>query len=240
MIANCISRAAILGLIRVGPTLVQRAVPGEADLARTLLGAVSVGDRVDADADVLVAAIYDGEVVRRAVLAGVLAVAEFEEGLRLPLACSAPLGVAGQPHAQVFVRGDEGVLLLWGDVGGLGALEHLEVAGDLVETELLSEGAVVPDVDVERAAGAALDKSVVNGSGCGHQGEQRGEEQACGVHVEVETVVVLRKCVCFRDGPRPCNDMLMLMERRSPAKLLSSFVICPPPKTHRTARTMGQ
>ena len=90
----------------------------------------------------------------------------------LPLASGAPLGVARKAHAEVFVRSNDGVHLIWSDVGGLGALDHLEAAGDLVESELLGEWTVVPDVDVERAPGATLDKNVVHGSGCGHQGEQ--------------------------------------------------------------------
>jgi hypothetical protein len=97
-------------------------------------------------------------------LAIILAVAEFEQSLVLPLAISAPLGVAGKAHADVFVRGDDGVHLLGGDVDGRGALDHLVFGiDDLVEGELLGEGAVVPDIDVESALGAALDKGVVDG-----------------------------------------------------------------------------
>jgi len=178
MVANGISRAAVLSLVWVGPALVQRAVPGEAGLARTLLGALSIGDRVGTDAGIFVRTLHDGEVVGTPILTGVLAVAEFEQSLVLPLAGSAPLGMAGKAHAEIFVRSDDGVHLLWSDVGGLGALEHLEAAGDLIESELLGEGAVVPDIDVERAPGAALNEGVVNGTGCSHQGEQRSEEQA--------------------------------------------------------------
>jgi hypothetical protein len=237
MIADRISRAAVLGLVRVGPALIQRAVPWEASLAKTLLGTVSVGYRIDPDAYIGVAAFNYTETKSRPTLAGVLAVAEFKQSLGLPLAGSAPLCVSGKTHTEVFVRSDDGVHLLGSNVDGLGALEHLEVAGNLVKGELLGEGAVIPDVDVESALRAACNKSVVDWSRCGHQGEQRGEGEACSVHVEVKTVVVLRRCVSFRDGSRPCNDMLMLTERRYSEKLLSSFVLCPlsnakdPPKS---------
>lgn len=94
-----------------------------------------------------------------------------------PLARSAPLGVAGKAHTEIFVESDDGVHLLVSNVNGLGTLEHLEAGGDLVESELLGPGAVVPDVDVECLPGAALDKSVVDWTRCSRQGEQRGEEK---------------------------------------------------------------
>jgi hypothetical protein len=176
MVAHRISRTAILSLVRVGPALIQRAVPREASLARTLAGAVSIGDGIDANANVLATALHHAEIISRSAKAVVLAVAEFEQGLMRPLACSAPLGVAGEAHAEVFVGSDDGGHLLGSDVDGLGALEHVEAAVDLVEGKLFGPGAVVPDVDVERGFGAAFDQSVVNGSRCGHQGEQRGEK----------------------------------------------------------------
>jgi hypothetical protein len=177
MIADRISRAAILSLVRVGPALIQRAIPREASLARTLAGALSIRDRINAHANVLVAARkHQAQVVSAPLEAVVLAVAELEQGLGRPLASSAPLGVAGETHAEVFVGSDDGAHFLGGDVDGLGALEHVEAAVDLVEGELLGPGAVVPDVDVERGLGVALEKGVVNWSRCGHQGEQRGEK----------------------------------------------------------------
>ena len=87
-----------------------------------------------------------------------------------------PLGVSGQAHTKVFVGSDDGLHLLGSDVDGLGALDHIEGAVDLVESELLGPGAVVIDVDVEGLLRAASNKGVVNWSRCGHQGEQRGEE----------------------------------------------------------------
>ena len=59
MVADRISRAAVLGLVRVGPALVQRAVPREAGLACTLLGALAIRDWVNAYTYILVAAFYN-------------------------------------------------------------------------------------------------------------------------------------------------------------------------------------
>lgn len=58
----------------------------------------------------------------------------------------------------------------------------MEAASDLIEGDLLSKGAVVPDVDVEGVR-VAFDKSVVDRCRCGRQGEQRSEKPALSVHV---------------------------------------------------------
>jgi hypothetical protein len=102
MVADRISRASILGLIGVRPALVQRAVPGEASLAGTLLRTFAIRNRISADADIAIAALHDREVVSRAFCASILTVAELEESLSLPLAGSAPFGVARETHAKVF------------------------------------------------------------------------------------------------------------------------------------------
>jgi hypothetical protein len=181
-VADRVSRTSILSLIRVRPALVQRALPGEASLAGTLIGALAVWDRVSADTNIAIAALHDGEVVSRTVLAGILTVAKLEKSLSLPLASSAPFGVAGETHAEVFEGSGYSDHLLGRDVRWLGAFEHLEAAGDLVESDLLGERAVVPDVDVESPC-VAFDKCVVNRGCCGRQGEQRSEEPALSVHI---------------------------------------------------------
>jgi hypothetical protein len=59
----------------------------------------------------------------------------------------------------------------------------LEAASNLVESDLLGERTVVPDVDVESTC-VAFDQSVVDWGCCGRQGEQRSEEPALSVHVD--------------------------------------------------------
>lgn len=148
-VANRISRTSILSLIRVSPALVQRALPREAGLAKTLLRALTIRDRIRANANIFITTLHDGKVVSSTILASILAVAKLEKSLRLPLPSSAPFGVAGKAHAEVFEGSGDFKHLLGLDVGWLRAFEHLEAAGDLVEGDLLGEGAVVPDVDGE-------------------------------------------------------------------------------------------
>lgn len=76
VVADGVCGAAVLDLVGVGPALGQVAVVGRA----LLLGALGLG-RVDGEADVVVAAFHDGDVVGSAVEAVVFAVAELEEGL---------------------------------------------------------------------------------------------------------------------------------------------------------------
>lgn len=111
-----------------------------------------------------------------------MTIAKLEKSLRLPLPGSAPFGVARKAHAEVFEGSGDSEHFLGLDVGWCRAFEHLEAAGDLVEGDLLGEGAVVPDIDVESVR-VAFDKSVVDWSRCGRQGEQRSENPALSVHV---------------------------------------------------------
>jgi hypothetical protein len=181
-VADRISRTSILSLIRVRPALVQRAVPGETSLAGTLLGALAVRDRVSTDTNIAIAALHDGEVVSRTVLAGILTVAEFEKSLSLPLTGGAPFGVAGETHAKVFEGSGDSDHLFGRDVRWFGAFEHLEATSDLVESDLLGERTVVPDIDVESIC-VTFDESVVDWGCRGRQGEQRSEEPALSVHI---------------------------------------------------------
>lgn len=182
VVADRISRAAVLCLIRVGPALVQRAVPWEASLARTLLGALAVRDGISANANVAIAAFHDGKIVSSTVHASVLTVAKLEKSLCLPLTSSAPFGVAGKTHAEILEGSGDGELLLGRNVCWLRALEHLEVSGDLVKSDLLGEFAVVPDVHVESSC-VALDESVFYWRCCRRQGEQRNEKPTRSVHI---------------------------------------------------------
>jgi hypothetical protein len=182
VVADRISRTTILGPIRIGPALVQWAVPREASLARTLLGAFTVGDGISANANVAIATLHNGKIVSSTIHTGILTVAKFEKSLCLPLTSSAPFGVTGKTHTEIFEGSGDGELLLGRNVRWLRALEHLEVSGDLVEGNLLGEFAVVPDVDVESAR-VALDESVFDWRCCCRQGEQRSEKPARSVHV---------------------------------------------------------
>lgn len=184
VVADGISRAAILDLVRVGPALRQWTVPGEASLARALLGALAVGNRIDTNANIRITALHDRKVISSALLTSVLAIAKLEKSLNLPLLRSAPFRVTGKAHAEVLERRLDCVHFLGIDVGRLGALDHLEAGCDLVEGDLLSPGAVVPDVDVESVSCVALDEGVVDGCCCGRQGEQRGEEPVLSVHFD--------------------------------------------------------
>lgn len=184
VVADRVSRAAILDLVWVCPTLAQWAVPREASFARTLLRAFAVGNRVGSDTNVAIAALHNRKIISSTLLAGVLAVAEFEKSLNLPLGGSAPFCVAGETHAEVFERCLDCDHFLGCNVCWLRAFDHFEAAGDLVESNLLGERTVVPDIDVERRTCVAFDESVVNWSCCSRQGEQRSEEPALGVHFD--------------------------------------------------------
>lgn len=183
MITNRISRRPISHLIRVRPPLIKRTIPRETSLTRTIPRPLPVRNGIDAHSNIAITALHDGQIVRRPFLSGILAVAELEEGLRFPLSADAPFGVAGEAHAEVFERRGERRVLLGREVGGFAALEHLEVAGDLVEGELFGERAVVVEVDVEGVAGVAGgEERGVDGCCCCRRGEQRGQDPACGVH----------------------------------------------------------
>lgn len=119
VVANRISRATIINLIRVGPALIQRAFPRKTSLTKTLLGALTVVDGIRSNADIFIAALHDRKVVSCAVLASILAVAKLEKSLRLPLSGSAPFGVAGEAHAEIFEGGGDFEHFLGSDVGWL-------------------------------------------------------------------------------------------------------------------------
>ena len=113
MVADRISRAADLHLLWFGPPLAQWAVPGEASLTGTLLGAFAIRDGIRAEADITVAAFHERKVVSSTFHTSVLAVAKLKKSLRFPLPGSAPFGMAREPHAYIFVRSGDGELLLW-------------------------------------------------------------------------------------------------------------------------------
>lgn len=119
IVADRISRATIINLIRVRPALIQRAFPRETSLTKTLLGALTVVDGIRSNTDIFVAALHDRKVVSCAVLASILAVTKFEKGLCLPLSGCAPFGVAGEAHAEVFEGSGDFKHFLGSDVGWL-------------------------------------------------------------------------------------------------------------------------
>lgn len=174
MVADRISRTANVYLVRIRPTLRRWAIPREARLAGALLGAPTVRDRVDTDANIAIATFHDGEIIRSAIFAGILAVAELEKCLCFPLAGGAPFCVTGETHTKVFKGRSDGEFLLWGKVCWLRTFDHPKITCDLVESELFGEGAVVPDIDVESIGGTVLEKCVVDWRCCSRQGEQRG------------------------------------------------------------------
>jgi len=195
LVTDSISRTAVRSLVRVSPSLGKIAVARGADLARAFVAGFAVDGRVHGKPDVLVvlAAVHFGQVVRCAVQVAVLGVAELEQGLGLPLACEAPFGVAGEAHAGLFVGCGDGLGSVGGDGDGVHVREHVEGRGDLVEAEVLGGVALVADFDVDGvgvAAAGAAGGEVGGWECCCRQGEQRAEEPACGVHVDVVGFVV--------------------------------------------------
>ena len=144
LVAHGVSWAAVRILIWVRPALVQRAVVRVANFARA--GRIRW---VDCDANVRGAAFHDRQVISRAILAFIVAVAELEQRLRVPLASSAPLSHTRETHAGRCVRCRDRVRHARSDVDRGRHLDRVEGGGDLVERELLSVGAVVQHVDVE-------------------------------------------------------------------------------------------
>lgn len=89
-------------------------------------------------------------------------VTEFEKCLRVPLAGSAPFGVAGETHAGFEVGGGDGGGGFGGDVYRRGFFEHGEGGGDLVEGELFGKGTVVVNLDLEGVGvGAGVESGVI-------------------------------------------------------------------------------
>ena len=121
MITNRIRGAPHIHLIRVRPPLIRSTVPWETNLPLTL--AVR---GPSPNPNIAIRALHDAQIIRGAVLPAVLGVAELEQGLGIPLPGGAALGVAGEAHAGVVEGGGDGDRLAWGDVSGVGALEHLE------------------------------------------------------------------------------------------------------------------
>jgi len=187
VVAHAISWTTVRHLVRVSPALRCFAVAGVAGLARTVAAAsITRKNGVHGEADVAVGALHERKIVSRAFEAVVLAVAELEKSLFGPLATSAPFSVTGKAHADALVWSRDGLSLTLSNADRVAHLVHLEGAGDLVDAEVLGGWAVVANFDVEgigTARGrAALDEVGVDGFGCCHQGEQRAEEQAGGVH----------------------------------------------------------
>lgn len=186
VVADGVSRAAVLGLIRVGPALGRVAAVRIALLARAIVcvaGAVHSG--VDGKADVAFTSLHEGEVVSSAVHVAHLTVAELSKSLSLPLAGRAPLSVAGEAQADVLEGSRDGLGLVLSDGDRLrGGVDHVEASSDFVQAKVLGGRAVVGNLDVEGVGGAWLDVggSVGDRDGCCRQGEQGTEEPACGIH----------------------------------------------------------
>jgi hypothetical protein len=195
LVADSISRAAVRLLIGLGPALRRSTVSGRADFARALLASLTINSRVHSNADIILTAFHNANVVSRAVQAIVLTIPELEQGLVLPLRGDALFGVGGDAHAGVFEGRGDGLGGVGGHGEGVHALEHLEGGCDLVHAEVLGAGALVADFDAEgvvggvavRAAGVGVVVLVVvgdwGGCDCCRQGDQGAEEQACGVHL---------------------------------------------------------
>jgi len=148
-IANRISRTPILSLIRISPALIQRTLPRKTSLTKTLLRTLPIRNRIRADANILITILHNRKVVSSPILTSILTISKLEKSLCLPLARSAPFGVAGEAHAEVFEGSGDFEHLFGFDVGWVRAFEHLEAASDLVEGDLFGPRAVVPDVDGE-------------------------------------------------------------------------------------------
>ena len=149
MITHRIGRAPNIDLIGMRPPLIRPTIPGKTDLPLT-----RPIRRPRPNPNIAVRALHDRQIVRRPVVPGIGGIPELEQGLGVPLPGGAALGVAGQAHAGVVEGGLDVDRLAGGDVGGVGALEHLEGGGDLVEGDLFFEVALVADVEGEgRVAG---------------------------------------------------------------------------------------
>lgn len=107
LVADCISGAAVRLLIGLGPALRRSTVSGRADFARALLAGLAVDGWVHSNANIVVTAFHNANVVGSAVKAIVLTVPEFEQRLVLPLRGDTLFGVSRDAHAGVFEgRGD--------------------------------------------------------------------------------------------------------------------------------------
>jgi len=187
MVADSIGRASLVDLVRIGATLRSRAVPGSTGLDGTPATSPAIGDGEDANANVLVATSHDGEIVSRSLNTCVCAVAELEESLVVPLPRGTPLGVTGEAHAGGLERSHDGLGAFGGDVDGCGLLDHLEVAGDLVQSELLGPLALVHDDDFEvvlstgiKSGGVVVEGGYSAGGECQECGKgQPGEMHDC-------------------------------------------------------------
>ena len=194
LVADCISGAAVRLLIGLGPALRRSTVSGRADFARALLAGLAVDGWVHSNANIVVTAFHNANVVGSAVKAIVLTVPELEQRLVLPLRGDALFGVGRDAHAGVFERRGDGLGGVGGHGEGVHALEHLEGAGDLVHAEVLGPRALVADFDAESVGGVGTARVGVlvlvvgnwGGCDCCRQGDQGAEEQACGVHLLVK------------------------------------------------------
>lgn len=90
---------------------------------------------------------HHANVVGNALDAAPAAVAELSEGLGSPLGSSALVGGSRQSQANVLVVGGDLGVTTRSDLGRLALGVHLEVAGDLEQTEVLGVGALVVDVE---------------------------------------------------------------------------------------------
>jgi len=190
VVADGISRAAILYLILVRPALIERTIGGRAEFAwtRGVLG-------IDCEA---VVAAHDGEIVGGALNAVECTVAELEERLRSPLGCGGLVGRARDAHANALVRGLESAVGACWDVDGLGDGVHGEAGADLVDAEAHVRAAVVVDGDIEsiaagsgawdwRGSGSAVQMLMaVAGVRNGTRRESQAQEErnALGAHFE--------------------------------------------------------
>lgn len=196
LVADCISGAAVRLLIGLGPALRRSTVSGRADFARALFASLAVDSRVHGNANIVVTAFHNANVVGSAVKAIVLTVPELEQRLVLPLRGDTLFGVSRDAHAGVFEGRGDGLSGVGGHGEGVHTLEHLEGAGDLVHAEVLGPGALVADFDAESVGGVGAARMGVlvlvmgnwGGCDCCRQGDQGAEEQTCGVHLLVEWV----------------------------------------------------
>jgi len=148
LVADGVGGGAVGDLVRVGPALAEReAVLLGADLDLALVAAVAVVERLDLDADLLVRAGHHADIVGNALDAAPATVAELGKRLGSPLGSGALVGGSGQPQANVLVVGGDLGVTTRSDLSRLALGVHLEVAGDLEQTEVLGVGALVVDME---------------------------------------------------------------------------------------------
>lgn len=138
MITHRIRRASFIFLVGIRPSLTRGTIPWEADLPFTC--AVL---RPCTNSYVFVASLHNADIVGGTVLPLVVAVSKLEQGLRKPLPGGALFSMSAEAHSYIVEIGRDWHRFPLRNVHGIGALDHLEVTGYLIERNLLGPWALI-------------------------------------------------------------------------------------------------